>query len=412
VTRLLGFVIHNWPLKVAAVVLASLLYGVLVLARDAQQIPVAIPIEQRGQSDETILLSQLGLVSRVRYVAPAGAPVNSDTFVASVDLRDVTAGDGTQTVDVRLEAVDPRVRALEWEPRRVRVELDEIAEKTVPIRADVQVADDATGLDVRPAVLERETVVVRGAASLVDQVDRVEARVSVGADAIDVDRDIQLVAVDVQGVPIAEVDVQPSFVGVRVAVLAEGETKSVPVVPRVEGDPAPGFEIDTITVEPNNVTVEAEGDQLAALRSVRTQPVVLRGASRTVDTVIPLALGAGVLPVDVEEVRVVVTLRPKEGSRTISAGLRLVGAVPDRTYALSVQQVQAVIGGSQADIDRFQPESFQLDVPVTGLEPGSYRVEIQAALPTGVRLVSVSPPTVTVTVGTPTVPSASVAPSP
>jgi YbbR domain-containing protein len=203
-------------------------------------------------------------------------------------------------------------------------------------------------------------------------------------------------------------------VRVRIAILAEGETKSVPVIPVTSGDPAPGFEIESIRVEPNLVTVEGDGDQIAALQSIRTAPVALAGATRTVDTSVALAPDAGVLPVDVEEVQVVITLRAKEGSRTLQAGLRLDGARADRTYQLSVEQVQATIGGSLADIDRFQPASFELRVPVEGLEPGTFDIEVVDDLPTGITLISASPRTVTVTVGLPAgaSPPASATPSP
>ena len=335
-TRLLGFVIHNWPLKVAAVVLASLLYGVLVLARDAQQIPVAITIDERGRPQDTILQSSLSLVTRVRYIAEPDVVVNSDSFVAWVDLSNVPPGDGTRTVDVQLEPVEPeRINVLDWEPQRISIILDEVAQKTVPIRVVPQ-GDPPAGLDIRPAVLERTTAIVRAASSDVDRVDRVEARVTIGGDAVDIDRDVQLLPVDVQGVPVTEVDVQPSFVRVQIAVLAEGETKSVPVVPETEGDPAPGFEIDSITVEPRQVTLEGDPAEIAAVTSIRTEPVVLTGATRTVETTVRLAPGPGVVPVDVDEVRVVVTLRPREGTRTIQAGLELVGELADRPYRLSV----------------------------------------------------------------------------
>jgi YbbR domain-containing protein len=351
-------------------------------------------------------------VTRVRYIAQPDVAVNSESFVAWVDLANVTAGDGTRTVDVQLESIDERVDALEWEPRRIRVTLDEVAEKSVPIR--VEQGEVPAGLDIRPPMLERTSAVVRGAASAVERVDRVEAPVTIGEDAVDIDRDIQLLPVDVRGVAIPEVDVEPSFVRVRIAILAEGETKSVPVVPVTSGEPAPGFEIESIRVEPSLVTVEGDGDQVAALQSIRTEPVALAGATRTVDTSVALAPDPGVLPVDVEEVRVVITLRPKEGTRTLQAGLRLDGARPDRTYGLSVEQVLATIGGSLADIDRFQPASFELEVPVAGLEPGIHDVEVVADLPTGITLVSVSPRTVRVTVDAPASPSpgASATPSP
>ena len=38
VTRVIGVILHNWPLKLAAVGLATLLYGGLVLSQSAREI--------------------------------------------------------------------------------------------------------------------------------------------------------------------------------------------------------------------------------------------------------------------------------------------------------------------------------------------------------------------------------------
>ena len=47
-TRILGLVIHNWPLKLGAVALATLLYAGLVISPNAKVFPVSIPIEATG----------------------------------------------------------------------------------------------------------------------------------------------------------------------------------------------------------------------------------------------------------------------------------------------------------------------------------------------------------------------------
>jgi len=404
-TRLVAFLVHNWPLKVAAVVLASLLYGVFVFARDTQQIPVTIAIEPRGQAEQVTLLTPLGQVTRVRYRAPPEVAVNSQSFIAWVDIGASDLSDGTRTVNVQVDAIDPRVRALEWEPRRISVTLDRIESRTVPIR--IVQGEVPAGLDVRPPELSQETAQVRGAASAVERVDRVEATVQIEQSAIDIDRDVQLLPVDGVGAPIRQVDVEPSTVRVRIAVIKNGETKTVVVSPLIIGLPAPGFEIASIAVEPLVATVEGDGDQLADLIQVQTEPISLNGATETLDRPALLALPVGVLAVGNPEVQVTITLRPVTGTRTLNAGLRLEGALPDRAYEVSVDQILVTLGGSVADLARFEAGTFELEIPVAGLAPGRHEVAVtEGRLPAGLTLVSASPRTVIVTVGQPP-PSAS-----
>ncbi len=47
--RLVAIVVHNWPLKLAAIALATLLYAGLVLSQSAQQTDARVPIVPRNQ---------------------------------------------------------------------------------------------------------------------------------------------------------------------------------------------------------------------------------------------------------------------------------------------------------------------------------------------------------------------------
>jgi YbbR domain-containing protein len=410
VTRLLGFVVHNWPLKVAAVVLASLLYGVLVLARDAQQIPVQIPIEARGQPEDAFLLSQLGQVTRVRYIAPPDVTVNSLSFNAWVDLSNVPLGDGTRTVEVQVEPIDNRIRPLTWEPQQILIRLDSVETRMVPVQVDQ--GEVPAGLEVQPPDVVPQSVQIRGPASVVARVDRVIGSITIDPAGIDIDRQVELVPVDSVGVAVQQVEVEPSTVRIRVAVTREGETRSLPVHPLTTGLPAPGFELAGISVSPLAVTVGGDGEQLAALSRIDTEPIALDGATQTIDRPVDLALPNGIFAVSEEQVRVVVTFRPVSGTRSFTAGLRLDGALSDRSYELSTDEVLAVIGGSVADLDRLEGARLELDVPVGGLPPGRHEVEVTANLPAGLTLVSASPRTVIVTIGEPAAQSPPTSPSP
>ena len=90
-SRALRFILHNWPLKLAAVALASLLYGGLVLSQTTQPFTDPVPIRIANPPANVILLSNLGSVTRISYVAPPnlGLRIDSTTFSATVDLSTV-----------------------------------------------------------------------------------------------------------------------------------------------------------------------------------------------------------------------------------------------------------------------------------------------------------------------------------
>ena len=68
--RILEIVLHNWPLKLAAVGLATVLYGGLVLSQGARtfdgQVPIRPPVIPPGMW----LLEQPPPVTSIRYFAP------------------------------------------------------------------------------------------------------------------------------------------------------------------------------------------------------------------------------------------------------------------------------------------------------------------------------------------------------
>ena len=59
----------------------------------------------------------------------------------------------------------------------------------------------------------------------------------------------------------------------------------VPVRVPIDGNPAPGYSVDDIKIEPTNVTICcAPGNILESIESVSTQPVSISGTTSTVIT--------------------------------------------------------------------------------------------------------------------------------
>lgn len=400
-TRTLRFILHNWPLKLAAVALASLLYGGLVLSQTTQPFTDPVPIRIPNPPADVIVLSNLGSVTRISYVAPPDLSlrIDSETFEATVDLSTVQPTGESVTVRVTVEAVDNRIQVLDFEPEEISLIVDRLGSKEVPIEAVLQPLP--SGLDAGDPILEDTTAVVNGPQSVVATVVKVQAEVPIDATGVDVNELVPLIPIDMNGDRLGaekRIEVEPTVVRVRVPVFTDRRTKTLPVTPVVAGTPAAGFEIESVTVDPAVVNVEGDANDLAALDRLDTAQVIVSGASSELVQEVGLVLPPGVQAIGGGTVEVTVRLRPKTATRTFQAGLILVGARPDRRYELSTDSVLVTITGSVADLDRLAATSFALTVDVTGFDPGTHIVEVSANLTAGLSLQNVSPNPIEVTV--------------
>jgi YbbR domain-containing protein len=408
VTRLLRIIVHNWPLKLAAIGLATLLYGGLVVSSSTTTFDEApIPVEAINIRSDTHLLNQLDPVTEVRYFSPTGRRPVASTFTATVDLADVPAGTGPVTVPVRVVSNDPsEIQVISFTPDRVTVELDPVATRSVPVT--VRFEPPPAGLTTGRPTVEPTTVQVTGPKSKVDTIAAVRADVIIQPSGIGVDQDVTPIAVDAADAPVAPVSFDPPTVHVTVPVFQDVRNKTLPVVPTVTGQPAPGFEVASIVAEPSVVTVAGDAEQLGSLTSIATDPVSVDGVIANVTAEPGLAMPAGVVPVEGSTVTVIVTLRPVTVTRNFEAGLDLVGEQPATLYDLEVDQVILTLGGSAADLDRLSGATIVGRLDVSELPSGTASVPVTVDLPAGVTLVAASPPdiTVTVTVAPPASPAA------
>ena len=415
VTRVIGVLVHNWPLKLAALGLATLLYGGLVFSQSTRPFDGVIPVQVRNQPRNTIMLTDPEPITTIRYFAPSGVRPITSTFNAWIDLAGIEPGSGPKSVIVHVESIDDRITVYGSEPDRVTINLDKVAQRTVPVKVPQVAAPPGTELG--PTTFDPTEVEISGPASVLTQVVAAQANVLIQS-GIDVDQDINLIPVDALGNAVGQVNVDPTTVHVNIPVFSDKESRTLTISPLVTGDPAPGFELIGATAEPQVVTVEGDIDDLEPLVSIDTAPVQIGGmsANQTLETT--LALPNGVVALDVQTVRVAIVLRPVTATRSYQVGLSLVGARSDRVYSPSTDRVILTIGGSVADLDRLEGAALVATLDVTDLTTGTGAIVVEADLPPGVAFVSASPDKVSVTVTTPppaspspATPSGSISPS-
>jgi YbbR domain-containing protein len=413
-SRVVQFIVRHWPLKLAAIVLATLLYAGLVLSQSAQVWTGSVPIVPLKLPTSAVLLTNLPPVTSIRYFAPAEVAqrLTSASFSATVDLSAAQPQTDNPNViaKVTVTNADPRVTVIDYDPSSIIVRLDPLVSKTVQVSVDH--GDVPAGLELRPPVLSAEQATVSGPESVVRLVTSAEARVVVQPSGIDVDQTVDLVAVDARGEVQSPVKIEPSSVHVQIAVGSGLTRKTLPVHPVVTGTPAAGFEIASIAVDPPVVSIEGDADALAALSKLDTDPISISGASTDLVRTVPLDLPAGVDSISGDSAAVTIALRPVAATRTYSVGIVLSGARDDRTYSLSSASVLVTVGGTVAALDALDPRTLAVIADVDGLAPGSHKVKLKISLPADVQLVATSPPEVTVGIAENVSPPPTAAPSP
>jgi YbbR domain-containing protein len=392
----------------AAIALATILYAGLVVSQSQFEFTSPIQIRTINQPAAAVLLGNLPPVSRVRYVVSGdvGSPPTADSFRATIDLQPVDPQAGSTYVPIDVVSIDRRFLVVDWEPRGINVQLDPKTTKTVAVQ--VKTGEMPSNLDVREPVVDPETVTVSGPASVVSLVVAARADVAIDPSGLLVDRDVPLIPVDIVGNALRPIQVTPASAHVQIAVFSNLRTKTLAVHPNVTGTPPSGYVVDTVVVEPAAVTVEANGDQLATLTRADTKEIPIGAVTGTLQTDVGFALPAGVLPVGADTVHVTVTIKPETGTKAFEAALVMTGRQPGLEYTLSTGQIQVVLAGPLADLDRLDPSAFVVNLDVGGLGLGVHELVPTPNLQAGLRLLTVDPPKITVTVR----PTASAGPSP
>jgi YbbR domain-containing protein len=391
-TRLLRFLLRNWPLKLAAVLLATMLYSGLVLSQNVRTFSGSVPVDPIRAPAEATLLTEIEPVREIRFRAPLDVGVlSADSFRATVNLSDIEAREGgeAQDVPVVLTVIDRRVQIVDFAPRTVQIRLDSIEEREMQVTPEYN--EPPEGLSVGIPQTEPSEVRIRGAGSRVSAVRSVVARVTIDASGLNVNRDVPLVALDSDRNEVPDVELEPSRANVRITVARELATRTLAVVPAIVGELPPGYAITSVVVEPLTVTVSGSEDDVTRLESAPTEPIDVGGRTRDFETSLALDLPDQVDTIGGGQVRVTLTISQQSGSRTYLSGLLLAGASPDLTYTPAVTQVSITLEGPLVELDGVDPGQLLAQVDVTDLPPGSHVLPVTVAPPGGLEVVGISP---------------------
>jgi len=169
------------------------------------------------------------------------------------------------------------------------------------------------GLQITGRPLQEVNVHIRGGYSQISQLGRND--VAVMADLIDAKAGTMVLPLSPNQVS-APLGVEATQVdpGSLTVTLEEASVKLVPIRPTIHGEPAPGYLIGAVTIEPPTAFVVGPTSHLSAIASVTTEPVSVEGATRDVTQTVTIGVADPELRLrDVRPARVTVRIVRKPG---------------------------------------------------------------------------------------------------
>ncbi len=398
--RFVAFLLRNWPLKLGAVALATILYGGLVLSESTLtwrgQVAIDITNPPADAAVGTIPLP----ASDIRYRAPfdVASRLTNGSFVAFVDLSGVESQPGAVSVrrPVQVEAIDPAVEIVDFRPESVEILIDPLLTREIAVTVEEGIIPER--LDVGPAQVAPATVTLRGGSTRVASVREAVARVSIDGSAINIDEEVVIEPLDDSGNVVAGVVVDPERVRVRIPVARSIETATLPVRPIIEGEVAAGYSLRPVDVDPISVTVSGAETDVATLGLIDTEPIDITGRTGIFEVDASLDLPPQVSVSGSESVRVTLHVAPDQGARTVQAGLVLISTEPHLAYSVPASSVLVTLAGMLPALAAMDPGALLATVSVAGLEAGRHELEVVVEAPPGMTLQAVEPSVVEVVV--------------
>lgn len=388
----------NFVSLVLSLILAVFIWGVAVRDSDPEDsIQLDVPVQVIGRPAEHIVT---GLPDTVGIgLRGPGSVINRlsrDDFVAELDLTDVAPGETAVPIEVRF---DNEAIELVWQvPQEANVLIERLVTREVPVQLDVE-GSVARGYVMGETFIDPATISVSGVASRVEAL--AEARVTVFLDnpREDVVVTRRPIFYDQQGniTSVSSLDVSADQVVVTLPVDQLAGFAAKPIVVNWQGEPAQGYRLLDVSVEPDSVLVTGSPEQLDRLARVLTEPIDISGLRESRTMQVALALPPGMELDEVQPVFVEIEIEPILTSSVIRKTPEIRALPEGLTVTLDVDEVRVFLFGPLDKLDSLVEDDVRVTVDLFGLDVGEHSLEPDAdVFVSGIEIRSIQPPQVTV----------------
>ncbi|KYH35241.1 YbbR-like protein [Clostridium tepidiprofundi DSM 19306] len=393
---------NQWIIKICCVFAAFVLWLYIsnmenpVITYTLKNVPVELKnVDSLSQyklvltdkEEHYVNLSLRGIASDVYKLKP-------DDFKIVADLSAYRVKNGENRIPIEIKKSPENVSINNSNGLWVSVDLDELIEKTVPVKINVQ-GKVAEGYYAYNPIIKPTDVIVYGASKYVNAVSKVEADVYINKEDKDITVSTALMAVDLAKRSIKNVKIQPNFVDVLIPIK---KIKTVDVKIETKGELNKKYVLSSINLDIDKVLIVGDKDILKRVNYLKTEPIDLSKVNESTVKEVKLIVPDGIKLVnDTNLVNANIEIE-KIAYKNLTLNIDIKNLAEQYEAELDSNDVSLVIQGVESDINALYDGIVKCQVDLTDLGEGKHVIPIEVDLPKNLTIISQNHKTVNVTI--------------
>jgi YbbR domain-containing protein len=352
-----------------------------------------------SEDNPSVLISYEGPTSVVSELSP-------DDFSAIIDLSEVPLGSEV-SVPVEVQTTNTQVTLDDPIPNIVTVRLEKLVTRQIDVELEIR-GDVARGHTMGEPLIDPPVISVTGTESEVDRLDFAQVTVFLNDDTQTRIESPQPLFYNRQGrvASVSGLQLSADQVQVTIPVNESADFASKVITADVVGQPAPGYRVLGVTIEPSSVLVTGRPTQLALPFRVQTEPIDITGLTETFESQVSLVLPEGISLDSVDEITVTVQIEPFSSTKIYNLPIELLGVNEDLEVTVDPDTVRVVLFGPSPVLDTLTEQEVRVSLDLFGLELGEYSLEPDVDVPDrGLELRSIQPSVIDVIITEPITPT-------
>ncbi len=378
---------HHFGLKLLSLLIAILLWNFVITTNSSITRTKTITDLTGYISGQSVLSASYGLallddpaemLSDISVLVEVSqsefARVSSDNVQVTLDLSSVRRA-GTQ--EVALKAATSYGRVVQIMPDSLTLTFETLDSRVIPV--NVQMVGAAEGdrwYNVNRS--NPSALTIKGAASVVQSIVSAYVYIDITSARTPFTVAERYVLLDSEGneIPQTMLDRSSSSISVSMDVYP---TKEIPISTElanvVTGQPAEGYVVESVSIQPNMLTVVAEQELLDSITELHIDPISVDGLSQSFAARAKVSTLSSFKSISAEEVYVNVAI----AEETVSAWVDGVGVTyVNKGEGLSIREadskIRVYITGPKSDIEHLQEAGFMATADLSGLREGVHSV--------------------------------------
>ena len=304
---------------------------------------------------------------------------------------------GINQIPVIIENVPDNITVLDSGNLKLEVNLDELKNKSVPVKVDIPVVTK-TGYAGFDPVKNISSANVSGPAQYVDNVAYVSAKAEYKDADADKEFNLALQAYDEADRVVKDVNVEPKTVNVVVPVK---RTKSVSIFVKTKGNISKGMKLNSVEAVPGKVDIAGDANLLKSINQIETEAIDLASinTSKTIDA--KLVLPNGIVLVNSSGNISVKFNVDQIGQKNVSRSIQFINLGQGYNYTSDKNSVFLVLTGPQSVLNAIGDNDIKCTVDLNNLgdSTDTHNVPVTiSGVPDGVSVESKTPQNVKVTI--------------